>query len=185
VLNADDAAVMRLARSGQRTVTFSLDPARAADYRALRKDGDVTLLRRGERLVAMSELRIAGLHNAANALAALAVAEAIGLEDRYALAALRAFPGLEHRTAWVADLGGVRYIDDSKGTNVGATLAAVAGFEGPLIVIAGGDGKKSGFHAACPRLSRQGPARRPHSAATRRDRAGAGRRDRNQPLGDA
>jgi len=145
VLNADDAAVMRLARSGQRTVTFSLDPARAADYRALRKDGDVTLLRRGERLVAMSELRIAGLHNAANALAALAVAEAIGLEDRYALAALRAFPGLEHRTAWVADLGGVRYIDDSKGTNVGATLAAVAGFEGPLIVIAGGDGKNQDF----------------------------------------
>ncbi len=145
VLNADDAAVMRLARAGQRTVTFSLDATRSADFRALREGGDVTLLRRGERLLAMSELKITGLHNAANALAALAVAEAIGIADRHALMALRAFPGLEHRTQWVADVDGVRYVDDSKGTNVGATLAAVAGFEGPLIVIAGGDGKNQDF----------------------------------------
>jgi UDP-N-acetylmuramoylalanine--D-glutamate ligase len=55
------------------------------------------------------------------------------------------FPGLPHRSQWVADVAGVRYVDDSKGTNVGATLAAVAGLPGPLIVIAGGDGKSQDF----------------------------------------
>jgi UDP-N-acetylmuramoylalanine--D-glutamate ligase len=61
------------------------------------------------------------------------------------LAELREFRGLPHRAEWVAEVGGVRYINDSKGTNVGATLAAVAGFEGPLLVIAGGDGKQQDF----------------------------------------
>jgi UDP-N-acetylmuramoylalanine--D-glutamate ligase len=146
VLNADDALVMQLARPGQRTVTFSLDPGRAADY-GIQRDasGNVLLLRRGAPLLAASELRIAGLHNAANSLAALAVGEAIGLADQAMLQALREFPGLDHRTQWVADVDGVRYVDDSKGTNVGATLAAVAGFEGPLVVIAGGDGKNQDF----------------------------------------
>jgi UDP-N-acetylmuramoylalanine--D-glutamate ligase len=61
------------------------------------------------------------------------------------LQALRDFPGLPHRAAWVADVAGVRYVNDSKGTNVGATLAAVAGFSGPLLLILGGDGKNQDF----------------------------------------
>ena len=61
------------------------------------------------------------------------------------IAALQDFPGLPHRAAWVADVAGVRYVNDSKGTNVGATLAAVAGFKGPLLLIAGGDGKDQDF----------------------------------------
>ena len=61
------------------------------------------------------------------------------------LDALREFPGLPHRAAWVADVRGVRYVNDSKGTNVGATLAAVAGFAGPLLLIVGGDGKNQDF----------------------------------------
>jgi UDP-N-acetylmuramoylalanine--D-glutamate ligase len=61
------------------------------------------------------------------------------------LAALREFPGLPHRSEWVADVAGVRYVNDSKGTNVGATLAAVAGFPGPLLLILGGDGKQQDF----------------------------------------
>jgi UDP-N-acetylmuramoylalanine--D-glutamate ligase len=146
VLNADDRLVMSLKRRAQRTLTFSIDAERAADYTvAPASTNDVLLLRRGERLLAASELKIAGLHNVANALAALAVGEAIGLTDRAMLAALREFPGLPHRTQWVADVGGVRYVDDSKGTNVGATLAAVAGFAGPLVLIAGGDGKNQDF----------------------------------------
>jgi len=146
VLNADDGLVMRLARPGQKTVTFSLDPARAADYGIrYEADGNVALLRRSAPLLRTSELRIAGLHNAANALAALAVGEAIGLADQPMLKALREFSGLDHRTQWIAQVAGVRYVDDSKGTNVGATLAAVAGFAGPLVVIAGGDGKNQDF----------------------------------------
>jgi UDP-N-acetylmuramoylalanine--D-glutamate ligase len=146
VLNADDALVMRLARPGQRTLTFSLEPSRRADFGiAVAPANDVTLMRRGERLIAARELRICGLHNVANALAALAVGEAIGLSDNAMLSALRAFPGLAHRTQWIADVDDVRYVDDSKGTNVGATLAAVAGFAGPLVLIAGGEGKNQDF----------------------------------------
>ena len=60
-------------------------------------------------------------------------------------AALREFPGLPHRSQWVADVDGVRFVDDSKGTNVGATLAAVAGMPGTLVLIAGGQGKGQDF----------------------------------------
>jgi UDP-N-acetylmuramoylalanine--D-glutamate ligase len=93
----------------------------------------------------MDELRIVGHHNAANALAALAMGDALGLPRPAMLDALRAFSGLPHRAAWVADVRGVRYVNDSKGTNVGATLAAVAGFPGPLLLIVGGDGKNQDF----------------------------------------
>jgi UDP-N-acetylmuramoylalanine--D-glutamate ligase len=61
------------------------------------------------------------------------------------LEVLASFPGLPHRSQWVADIRGVTYINDSKGTNVGATIAAVSGMQGPLIVIAGGDGKNQDF----------------------------------------
>jgi UDP-N-acetylmuramoylalanine--D-glutamate ligase len=90
-------------------------------------------------------MKIAGAHNAANALAALALGEAAGLPLAAMLAALEQFPGLAHRSQWVADIRGVRYIDDSKGTNVGATLAAVSGLSGPLVLIAGGEGKGQDF----------------------------------------
>jgi UDP-N-acetylmuramoylalanine--D-glutamate ligase len=93
----------------------------------------------------MSELKISGLHNAANALAALAMCDALGLSREPCLAALRSFAGLPHRSQWVADIAGVRYVDDSKGTNVGATLAAVAGMSGSLVLIAGGQGKGQDF----------------------------------------
>jgi UDP-N-acetylmuramoylalanine--D-glutamate ligase len=85
------------------------------------------------------------MHNAANALAALSLGEAVGLPTPAMLQALESFPGLSHRASWVADVGGVRFIDDSKGTNVGATIAAVAGMAGPLVVIAGGEGKGQDF----------------------------------------
>ena len=96
-------------------------------------------------LLAQREMRIAGTHNAANALAALALGDAVGIEMPAMLATLREFPGLPHRSQWVADVAGVRYIDDSKGTNVGATVAAIEGLPGTLVMIAGGDGKGQDF----------------------------------------
>jgi UDP-N-acetylmuramoylalanine--D-glutamate ligase len=90
-------------------------------------------------------MKISGSHNAANALAALALGEAAGLPLDASLSALERFPGLAHRSEWVADIAGVRYVDDSKGTNVGATLAAVSGMPGPLVLIAGGEGKGQDF----------------------------------------
>ena len=93
----------------------------------------------------VSALKIKGLHNAANALAALALGEALGVALPAMLAELQAFAGLPHRSQWVAELNGVTYINDSKGTNVGATLAAVGGMQGTLVMIAGGDGKNQDF----------------------------------------
>jgi UDP-N-acetylmuramoylalanine--D-glutamate ligase len=90
-------------------------------------------------------LKIKGLHNAANALAALALGEALELPLPVMLEELRDFPGLAHRSQWVAEIGAVTYIDDSKGTNVGATLAAVAGLPGHLVMILGGEGKNQDF----------------------------------------
>jgi UDP-N-acetylmuramoylalanine--D-glutamate ligase len=144
VVNADDEYTMRLPRPGQSVARFSvLDPA--VEYALARHEGQDWLMAHGNPLLALSELGIAGAHNAANALAAVALGEACGLPRAAMQDTLRRFTGLPHRAQWVADRHGVRWIDDSKGTNVGATLAAVAGFAGPLIVVAGGDGKGQDF----------------------------------------
>jgi UDP-N-acetylmuramoylalanine--D-glutamate ligase len=145
VLNLDDRAVRAMRSAEQRTLGFSLLADPAADYFAASNGADVTLMQRGARIVSMSQLKIAGMHNAANALAALAMCDALGLPRDACVQALSEFPGLPHRSQWIADVGGVRYFDDSKGTNVGATLAAVAGMPGPLVVIAGGQGKGQDF----------------------------------------
>jgi UDP-N-acetylmuramoylalanine--D-glutamate ligase len=143
VVNADDPRVREMPRPGQRVLTFSLrDPG--ADYSLSRRAGPA-LTRRGEPLLPVSALRLQGEHNVANALAALAMSEALGLPLAPVLEALAAFAGLPHRSQWVADVGGVHFVNDSKGTNVGATVAAVAGLAGPLVLIAGGDGKGQDF----------------------------------------
>jgi UDP-N-acetylmuramoylalanine--D-glutamate ligase len=145
VLNADDALVA--AMRGPQTapaVTFSIQRS-DADYTLLRQGGQTFLCRRGAPVLDIAAMKITGLHNAANALAALAMGDAIGLPLPAMLGALAAFPGLPHRSAWVADIAGVRYVDDSKGTNVGATIAAVEGIPGRLVVIAGGQGKGQDF----------------------------------------
>lgn len=145
IVNMDDIAVRTMHYQSSRVLGFSLHADPAADYYVHSQGDDVILMCARERLIAMSELKIAGLHNAANALASLAMCEALGLSRPACLQALRDFPGLPHRSQWVADVNGVRYVDDSKGTNVGATLAAVAGMPGSLVVIAGGQGKGQDF----------------------------------------
>src|SRR5260370_24576902 len=127
-----------------RTVTFSIE-RNDADFSLLREGGRLFLACRGKKLRDIARMKISGLHNAANALASLALGEALELPRERMLEALQSFPGLSHRSSWVADVSGVRYIDDSKGTNVGATIAAVAGMTGPLVVIAGGEGKGQDF----------------------------------------
>jgi UDP-N-acetylmuramoylalanine--D-glutamate ligase len=156
VLNADDPWVMAMAppamappamappAGARRTVTFSIKNG-TADFSLLRMGAQVFLARGGEALLDLGRMKIAGLHNAANALAALALGDAVGLPMAAMLQSLQSFPGLSHRSAWVADVGGVRYVDDSKGTNVGATIAAVRGLPGPLVMIAGGEGKGQDF----------------------------------------
>ena len=145
VINLDDPLVVAMPLQGQRTLGFSLRATIGADYAVATKDGEWWLMRRDEPLMPVSGMKIKGLHNAANALASLALGEALSLPMGAMLAELATFPGLPHRSQWVADINGVTYINDSKGTNVGATIAAVSGMAGPLIIIAGGDGKNQDF----------------------------------------
>lgn len=149
VLNADDARVSAMGRSAPRgaaarIVTFSVRRA-DADFTLLHAGGRTHLAMRGAPVLDVARMKIAGEHNAANALAALALGEAAGLELPAMQSALESFPGLAHRSEWVAEIAGVRWIDDSKGTNVGAALAAVEGLPGPLVLIAGGLGKGQDF----------------------------------------
>jgi UDP-N-acetylmuramoylalanine--D-glutamate ligase len=145
VVNLDDPLVMAMPRGARRTLSFSLRAALGADYAVAEQGGTWWLTRRGTPLLPVARLKIKGLHNAANALAALALGEALELPLAPMLAELEEFAGLPHRSQWVAEVRGVTYINDSKGTNVGATLAAVGGMSGPLVMIAGGDGKNQDF----------------------------------------
>lgn len=153
VLNRDDPASLAMRLPGRACVTFGLDPAPGErDFGLARIDGRFVITRGDAPIVAVDELQLAGLHNAANAMAALALAGSLDLPMGPMIEALRAFRGLPHRVAFVAEAGGVRYYDDSKGTNVGSTVAALAGFAGQLapaggrvVLIAGGDGKGQDF----------------------------------------
>lgn len=97
------------------------------------------------RLMPAEALRIRGAHNQLNALAALALAQAAGIPVATLLHGLRSYAGEPHRCALVATIGEVEYYDDSKGTNVGAAVAALTGLGRPCVLIAGGDGKGQDF----------------------------------------
>lgn len=146
VLNRDDRRSMDMARAGRACYTFGTGAPRADTEWGVRAAGDGSTLARGARsLMAVSELPVTGLHNAANALAAHALAHAIGVPDEALARALVSFKGLPHRMQKVAEHAGVVFLDDSKGTNVGATVAALTGLEQPVVLIAGGDGKGQDF----------------------------------------
>jgi UDP-N-acetylmuramoylalanine--D-glutamate ligase len=109
------------------------------------------VLRHGrEAILAADEMGMPGLHNVANGLAAHALATAIGLAAEPLARALREFKGLPHRVQLVAEARGVRFYDDSKGTNVGAAAAALEGFAAPVVLIAGGEGKGQDFAPLAP-----------------------------------
>ena len=144
IVNLDDEIVVQMPRPGQRRVGFSLS-RRDADFRLLTREGEDWLAEGAEPLLPVGELRLPGRHNAANALAALAVGSVCGFPRAAMTAVLRRFGGLPHRAERVRDWRGVAWIDDSKGTNVGATVAAIKGLPGPLVLIAGGEGKGQDF----------------------------------------
>lgn len=151
VVNADEPDVVKMPRPGQRVMTFGLTKTDVDFGLVTPADAkDPWLARRGAALLPLTALKISGRHNAANALATLALGDALRLPIGPMLDELKEFPGLPHRAQWVGDVKGVRYINDSKGTNVGATLAAVGGLNGPLVVIAGGDGKGQDFSPLAP-----------------------------------
>lgn len=147
VINDDDAASQADLPAGVKQWHFSLDEQSASEFRVMHVNGERCLAFNGEALLPVSALKIAGDHNVANALAALALGHAVGLSMPGMLSALTSFPGLPHRCQWVAEKRGVNWYNDSKGTNTGACIAAVNGLggKGRIILLAGGQGKGADF----------------------------------------
>jgi len=153
VLNRCDSASMALALPGRTQVTFGLDaPDMPEDFGIGSSENAGWLVRGSERILAVADLPLSGAHNASNALAACALAVAAGAPLAALAQGLRSFRGLPHRMQRVAVRGGVEWLDDSKGTNVGATVAALQGLApslgGPLrkvVLILGGEGKGQNF----------------------------------------
>lgn len=146
VINRGDAWSREMAGPDRRMFTFGLDEPRQEGAWGLRAlDGELWLAEGRANLMKVSELKVAGLHNAANALAALALCRAVGFPYEPLLDALFSFSGLPHRVQPVTEINGVAFFDDSKGTNVGATVAALEGMGQKVVLIAGGDGKGQDF----------------------------------------
>ncbi|GBF30069.1 UDP-N-acetylmuramoylalanine--D-glutamate ligase [bacterium MnTg04] len=148
IVNRDDATVMSLLPPGCEYLSFGLDVPGGNNFGLLGNglnDAECFLARGDEKLLAVAELPLSGRHNLANALAALAMADVLSVPMETCVRALRVYTGLPHRTQLVAEQDGIRWVDDSKGTNVGAAVAAADGLQGPLLLIAGGQAKAQDF----------------------------------------
>lgn len=148
VLNRDDAWSMLMARPKLAQITFGLSDG--GDFGLKELDGETWLVDGEKELINLQDLKIVGLHNAANALAAVALCRGIDIDYAPIIQTLYNFKGLPHRVEWVANIDDVDYYDDSKGTNVGATCAALNGMfknghPQKVVLIAGGDGKGQDF----------------------------------------
>lgn len=144
VVNADDALTMPVRGADERCISFGVD---VGDYHLNRQQGDTLLRVKGEKILNTKEMKLVGQHNYTNALAALALADAVKLPRSTSLKALTTYTGLAHRFQLAWEHNGVRWINDSKATNVGSTEAALNGLhvEGVLHLLLGGDGKSADF----------------------------------------
>lgn len=151
VTNRDDALTQPLVATGTKIRSFGLSKPDLNQFGLIEHQGATWLARGMQPLLDVREMKIRGSHNQANALAALALGEAVGLPMESMLEALKSFAGLKHRCQWVASKCGAQWYNDTKGTNVGATLAALNGLGATLagdekiILIAGGVGKGQSF----------------------------------------
>lgn len=146
ISNCDDA----LTRNSDSDIRFSIHN-KLADY-SLIQIPETMLAVKGEGWLKTSELKVKGRHNWANCLAAMALARTAGISKKAILSALRSYAGLPHRSQWIADINGVNWINDSKGTNPGATRAAIDGIDEPVILLAGGQAKGADMSILCDSL---------------------------------
>jgi UDP-N-acetylmuramoylalanine--D-glutamate ligase len=142
VLNREDAASMKMREATLPASTFGIDAAGSGEDFGV---ADGRLTQGSQSLMALAGMPVAGLHNAANALAAFALCRAIGCDAEKLAEGLKGFKGLPHRVENVGQIRGVTFYDDSKGTNVGSTVAALNGMTVPVVLIAGGIGKEQDF----------------------------------------
>ena len=146
VLNRDDPWSNAMRLPNRKIVTFGHSAVTSAtDWGITERNGATWLAMGNAPVMATTEIGVPGFHNVLNALAALALCRAVEVPQAPLLEALRRFKGLPHRMQKVAEFGGVRFFDDSKGTNVGATVAALSGLGRPCVLIAGGEGKGQDF----------------------------------------
>jgi len=147
VINRTDEEAAERAKHISGVTSFGLD-APADGHFGIRREDDEAFLARGESLLlAVSELELMGTHNQANALAALAAGELLGLDMQSMLQVLCEFPGLPHRMQFVRRVAAVNYVNDSKATNVAAAIASIESVDGMLVLIAGGEGKGNDFRS--------------------------------------
>ncbi len=146
VVNADDGMTMPVRGVDARCVSFGIN---LGDYHLTQQQGSTWLRVKGEKVLNTDEMTLVGQHNYTNALAALALADAVNIPRASSLKALTTFTGLAHRFQLVHEANGVRWINDSKATNVGSTEAALNGLQvkGTLWLLMGGDGKSADFSA--------------------------------------
>ncbi|MGK2889775.1 MAG: UDP-N-acetylmuramoyl-L-alanine--D-glutamate ligase [Candidatus Malihini olakiniferum] len=144
VVNTDDALTIPIKGADARCISFGVD---VGDYHLNTQQGETWLRVKGERVLNTKEIYVVGQHNHTNALVALALANAVGIPHAPALTALTTFTGLPHRFQCVWQRNGVRWINDSKATNVGSTKAALNGLQvkSTLHLLLGGDGKSADF----------------------------------------
>jgi UDP-N-acetylmuramoylalanine--D-glutamate ligase len=149
VVNRDDERSVPLRKLDVKTITFGLSESIENHFGMVEQDGESYLAIGHQALISTKQLKIKGTHNRSNALAAMALGSAAGLSLDSMLTTLQDYPGLEHRCQWVGKHNGVDFFNDSKGTNVGATVAALDGLQadvdGSIILMAGGDGKGADF----------------------------------------
>ena len=156
VVHRGDPLTVPPLAEGMEIVEWSLGEPDLKGF-GLRNDGGREMICHGfQSLMPAAEIGLAGRHNLGNALAALALGHAAGLPTAAMLTALRQFTGLPHRCQPVADRNGVRYVNDSKGTNIGAATAALNGLGGDhdVVLIAGGQGKGADFRELRPAVQR-------------------------------
>jgi UDP-N-acetylmuramoylalanine--D-glutamate ligase len=147
VVNREDPDARQTLPDDMPCITFGLDAPDAGHYGVIVED-DIEYLARGDTaLFACHDIALVGLHNRANVLAAMAAGELIGLEPAAMLQVVAEFPGLPHRMQFVRNVNDANYINDSKATNVAAAIASVMSLDGPVVLIAGGQGKGGDFAA--------------------------------------
>lgn len=146
VLNLDDPLTTSLAPGIRARVAY-VSAARQVENGAMLRDGSLILCQEGqERIVcAQKDMKLPGLHNIYNALSALALAHFMGVPPQVAAYSMRIFEGVEHRIEFVRELNGVKYYNDSKGTNPDATITAIKSMRAPTVLILGGYDKKTAF----------------------------------------
>ena len=150
IINIDDPVVHAMQNEHRKTLTFSINEK--ADFYLAFKEETEYLMHNETYLMPLAKLPLEGRHNAANALAALALGVSIGLDERSMCETLQKFKGLNHRMQRVAEMRGVTWINDSKATNIGACVAALQGYARKVILIAGGDAKGADMAELVPAI---------------------------------